>query len=76
MVAPSNEMRSGENLRDFYYQSPYLRRFSTNFSNEKQSANKENISPLSTSNQWIATHNLHRSGGGATVSTTSSAGGN
>ena len=55
-------MRSGENLRDFYYQSPYLRRFTTTrltpFSNDKESANKENISPLSGSNLWLSS-NLH-----------------
>lgn len=42
------DMRSGDNLRDLFYQSPYIRRPNTYFSNEKESVNKENISPLST----------------------------
>jgi hypothetical protein len=41
-------MRTGENLRDLFFQSPYLKRERTTpFSNEKQINNKENISPLS-----------------------------
>lgn len=59
-------MRSGENLRDLFYQSPYLKRFSNNracpFSNEKQSANKENVSPLSGNNLWITSTTFLRSG--------------
>jgi hypothetical protein len=55
----TSDMRSGDTLRDLYYQSPYLRRFTSTrfngFSNEKESANKENISPLSTgTNNGIA----------------------
>lgn len=46
-----SDMRSGESMRDLFYQSPYLKRFSshalTPFSNEKHSSNKENISPYS-----------------------------
>ena len=48
---PSEELRSGENLRDIFFQSPYLKRLSDNkvtpFSNEKISSNKENVSPMS-----------------------------
>lgn len=61
-----SDMRSGETLRDLYYQSPYLKRFSINrltpFSNEKHSANKENISPLSGTNLWMSSNPLLRSG--------------
>lgn len=43
-------MRSGDSLRDLFFQSPYLKRLSNKgvnlFSNEKQSNNKENISYL------------------------------
>lgn len=63
-------MRSGDNMRDLFYQSPYLRRFTSNyetqFSNEKHSANKENISPLSANNLWLASNSLFRSGGATT----------
>ena len=55
-------MRSGDNIRDLYYQSPYLKRLTStmqgNFSQGKEdgegsakeaesSANKENMSPMS-----------------------------
>ena len=74
-----SDLRSGDTIRDLFYQSPYLKRFTANrltpFSNDKYSANKENISPLSGSaTQWLSTTGggvLLRSGGGATASTAS-----
>jgi len=67
-----------------YYQSPYLRRFSSTrfngFSNEKESANKENVSPLSTdashtqNSGSIGSHHYNMNGAGASVSTTSGGG--
>ena len=48
-------------MRDLYYQSPYLRRFTSNrlgfLSGEKDSLNKENISPLS-GTPWPNGHHL------------------
>jgi len=53
------DMRSGDSMRDLYYQSPYIRRFTDNRlglnSNEKDSGNKENISPLS-GNVWLGSN--------------------
>lgn len=71
-------MRSGDSLRDFYYQSPYLRRFNTAIltplSNDKYSTNKENISPLSSQNMWLSRNLQLASGGrgGPSMSTNSS----
>jgi hypothetical protein len=39
------DMRSGESLRDLYYQSPYLRRAAPSTPFSKDSDNKENVSP-------------------------------